>query len=102
MEEDDEFSTATMTVLGLLKLGDVSTPTLNELIEDTNDINTGNIADMMAGTARDTFGDTDIIQGINNVVGTSSSDVLIGSSGDDELTGGRGDDFVMVKPDLML
>ena len=77
-----------------VKLGDVSTPTLNELIEDTNDINTGNIADMMAGTARDTFGDTDIIQGINNVVGTSSSDVLIGSSGDDELTGGRGDDFI--------
>ena len=77
-----------------VKLGDVSTPTLDELIEDTNDIDTGNIAEMMAGTARDTFGDTDIMQGINNVVGTSSSDVLIGSSEDDKLAGGRGDDFI--------
>ena len=77
-----------------VKLGDVNTPTLDELIQNTNDINASNIDEMIAGTARDTFGDIDIIQGVTNVVGTSSSDVLIGSASDDELFGGRGDDFI--------
>ena len=34
---------------------------------------------MISGTAKDTFGDTDIIEGVTKVSGTSSSDVLIGS-----------------------
>ena len=55
-----------------VKLGDVNTPTLDELIQNTNDIDAGNIDEMIAGTARDTFGDIDIIQGVTNVVGTSS------------------------------
>ena len=53
-----------------------------------------NVAKIWDGTARDTFGDTDTINGVSNVVGTSSADVLIGSKGDDELMGGRGDDFI--------
>ena len=49
---------------------------------------------MISGTAKDTFGDTDIIEGVTKVSGTSSSDVLIGSKEGDELAGGRGDDFI--------
>ena len=77
-----------------VKLGDVNTPTLNELIQNTTDINTTNIDAMISGTAKDTFGDTDIIEGVTKVSGTSSSDVLIGSKEGDELVGGRGDDFI--------
>ena len=77
-----------------VKLGDVNTPTLNELIQNTTDINTANIDAMISGTAKDTFGDTDIIEGVTKVSGTSSSDVLIGSKEGDELVGGRGDDFI--------
>jgi Ca2+-binding RTX toxin-like protein len=77
-----------------VKLGDINTPNLDELIQNTTDIDTANLDSMIGGTARDTFGDTDTINGVSNVVGTSSADVLIGSKGDDELMGGRGDDFI--------
>ena len=49
---------------------------LNELIQNTTDINTANIDAMISGTAKDTFGDTDIIEGVTKVSGTSSSDVF--------------------------
>lgn len=42
--------------------------------------------------ATDTFGDTDSVTNVENVIGTSLDDTMTGSSADNTLTGGGGDD----------
>ena len=51
--------------------------------------------DLAAGTARDTFGDTDTLIDVEYVFGTEHADVLLGSNRDgDRLFGGAGDDTI--------
>jgi Ca2+-binding RTX toxin-like protein len=47
-----------------------------------------------AGTATDSFGDTDTLVGVHNVVGTNSGDTFYGSDDDDVFTPGGGDDTI--------
>lgn len=46
------------------------------------------------GTAADTFGDTDLVGSVHNVVGTSNADIFFGSAQDDVFTGGGGGDQI--------
>lgn len=47
-----------------------------------------------AGSATDSFGDTDTLVGVHNVVGTNSGDTFYGSDDDDVFTPGGGDDSI--------
>lgn len=51
-------------------------------------------AGQAAGTATDSFGDTDTFDGVHNVVGTNSGDTFYGSDEDDIFTPGGGDDTI--------
>lgn len=51
-------------------------------------------AGQAAGTATDSFGDTDTLDGVHNVVGTVSGDTFFGSDLDDIFTPGLGDDQI--------
>lgn len=68
----------------------------------SSSIKSGKIT-VAAGTARDGFGNTDRISGIESVIGTRQADVLVASSvssslfgmeGNDALTGGNGSDLL--------
>jgi trimeric autotransporter adhesin len=50
--------------------------------------------DIQTGTATDTFGDTDTLNGVHNVVGTNFSDTFHGSTANDVFTVGGGDDTI--------
>lgn len=63
----------------------------------------GIVADLVAGTVIDGFGDTDSVSGIEEVRGTSFADsvlgnngdnILIGLAGNDTFNGGRGSDWM--------
>lgn len=51
-------------------------------------------AGQAAGTATDSFGDTDTLTGVHNVLGTAFGDTFFGSSDDDVFTPGTGDDEI--------
>ncbi|UWQ19641.1 hypothetical protein [Jannaschia sp. M317] len=50
--------------------------------------------DLGAGTATDTFGDTDQLIGVDRALGTDRADTLLGSSEDDRLFGRGGNDTI--------
>jgi Ca2+-binding RTX toxin-like protein len=52
----------------------------------------GVTVNLLTGTATDTFGDTDTLIGIENVVGTDNNDTLTGDDGNNILDGGAGRD----------
>ena len=61
----------------------------------------GVVVDLVKGTARDSYGDTDTLKNIEGVIGTSfadriagnsSANHLVGQEGRDKLSGGRGND----------
>lgn len=54
----------------------------------------GVTVNLAAGTATDSFGDTDTLDGVHNVVGTVSGDTFFGSDLDDIFTPGLGDDQI--------
>jgi len=63
----------------------------------------GIVLDLALGVATDGFGDTDVLSGIEDVIGTGfadrmrgsdGADTLDGAGGDDTLEGGGGDDFL--------
>jgi Ca2+-binding RTX toxin-like protein len=51
-------------------------------------------AGLAAGTARDSWGGTDTITGIEGVIGTDFADTLLGSNAENLLTGGTGSDLL--------
>jgi Ca2+-binding RTX toxin-like protein len=54
----------------------------------------GVVVDLGAGTATDSFGDTDTLIDISSVRGTAQADTLTGSDGDNSFTGHGGDDVI--------
>ena len=61
----------------------------------TADIGAGEFT-VAAGSALDSFGDTDILSGVENIIGTEFRDVLVGPGNGVTLTGGGGaDTFVL-------
>ena len=61
----------------------------------TADIGAGEVT-VAAGSALDSFGDTDILSGVENIIGTEFRDVLVGPGHGVTLTGGGGaDTFVL-------
>ncbi|MEM9850921.1 MAG: calcium-binding protein, partial [Pseudomonadota bacterium] len=52
----------------------------------------GVVVDLDAGTATDTHGDTDTLEGIEHVIGTDEDDTISGSDEDEDLSGGIGAD----------
>ena len=54
----------------------------------------GVAVDLSAGTATDTYGDTDTLNGITFVIGTSQNDSLVGGTTDDTLAPGSGTDII--------
>lgn len=54
----------------------------------------GIVADLAAGTVKDTFGDTDSVVNVEAIVGTSRDDRLLGSAGNDDFMPGIGNDYV--------
>jgi Ca2+-binding RTX toxin-like protein len=56
-------------------------------------IGSGQIA-LLKGTAVDSFGNTDTLLAVENIVGTRFADHIVGSSQANQLTGGAGDDVL--------
>ena len=54
----------------------------------------GVTVNLAAGTATDSYGDTDTLSGIENVWGTLQDDVIAGDSGDNNLRGDDGNDIL--------
>ncbi|WP_371158137.1 hypothetical protein [Jannaschia sp. 2305UL9-9] len=50
--------------------------------------------DLAAGTATDSFGNTDTLDGIEQVIGTERADTIMGSGNDDRLFGRGGNDLI--------
>ncbi len=47
---------------------------------------------LAAGSAEDSWGDSDTIANVSNVIGTNLNDWIAGSAGDNVITGGAGND----------
>ncbi|MXO02709.1 hypothetical protein GR156_20555, partial [Shinella zoogloeoides] len=60
--------------------------------EDAGAARTGIVVDLQAGTATDTYGDTDQLSNIENVYGTSANDIIRGDAADNILVSGGGED----------
>ncbi|GJL86829.1 MAG: hypothetical protein DHS20C03_05380 [Minwuia thermotolerans] len=54
----------------------------------------GVTVDLVAGTATDTFGDTDTLISIERVVGSTQNDDIFGSAANEQLQGDAGDDLI--------
>ncbi|MGA9443123.1 MAG: calcium-binding protein, partial [Methyloceanibacter sp.] len=66
----------------------------------TADIGDGAV-EVAANSAIDTFGDVDLLSGIDNIIGTEHRDVLVGAGNGVKLTGGGGaDSFVLTGTDI--
>ncbi len=59
------------------------------------DFNGDEDVSVLAGQAIDNWGDTDTLQNIENVRGSTFDDVLIGSDGDNDIIGDDGDDTII-------
>jgi Ca2+-binding RTX toxin-like protein len=59
-----------------------------------NQLGNGSQGGLAADTAIDSFGDTDHIQGVRDVIGTAFADSIFGGNHDNTLSGGGGDDFI--------
>ena len=55
----------------------------------------GITVDLRAGTATDSFGDSDSLTSIERVVGTLANDDIVGSDADEQLQGEAGDDLLI-------
>ncbi|MFM8524286.1 MAG: beta strand repeat-containing protein, partial [Cyanobacteriota bacterium] len=79
--------------------GDGGNNTLDEDIDTVDYSQDGGagavIVNLATGTATDSWGDTDSLKSIENVIGTALADMIIGSDAANVMSGGNGDDTLV-------